>query len=150
MKLINVIQQTAKTNMKKGNSQGSHTADRWHKEENNNRKISQITRKQKTYDLPVIKWTRWKPDNLGKIMQLWEQKTVSVELWMHPGASSYLLFMQITRLSKLIISRLRLISFLYFVDCAARRTCYRFKSSLPASNIYKLWSVYSSITKKNY
>lgn len=108
------------TNKKKGNSQGSHTADRWRKEENNNRKISQITRMQKT--LPVIKWTRWKPDNLGKIMQLWEQKTVSVELWMHPGASSYLLFMQITWLSKLIISRLRLISFLYFVDHAAHRT----------------------------
>lgn len=128
--MINVIQQTAKTNKKKGNSQGSHTADRWRKEENNNRKISQITRMQKTYDLPVIKWTRWKPDNLGKIMQLWEQKTVSVELWMHPGASSYLLFMQIIRLSKLIISRLRLISFLYFVDHAAHRTCYRFNCQL--------------------
>lgn len=55
LKLIKVIQQTEKTNEKKGNSQGSHTANRWRKEENNNRKISQITRMQKTYDLPVIK-----------------------------------------------------------------------------------------------
>lgn len=46
---------TAKTNKKIGNSQGSHTAGRWCKEENNNRKISQITRMQKTSDLPVIK-----------------------------------------------------------------------------------------------